>query len=101
MTIGDTILANPIMQCRILIHGRVQGVNYRYFTQQAALRLGIRGYVRNLRSGGVEIAAEGEEAVLDKFVTLLRGGPPAAVVESVEVEERRLGGEYTSFRIEY
>ena len=89
------------MQCRILIHGRVQGVNFRYFTQQAAQRLGIRGFVRNLRNGGVEIAAEGEEAVLDEFVTLLRGGPPTAVVESVEVEEHRLGGEHTSFRIEY
>jgi len=89
------------MQRYILVHGRVQGVNFRYFTQRAAQKLGIRGYVRNLRSGGVEIAAEGEEAVLDEFVTLLRGGPPTAVVESVEVEERRLGGEYTSFRIEY
>lgn len=89
------------MQRNILIHGRVQGVNFRYFTQQAAQRLGIRGCVRNMHDGGVEIAAVGEEAALDKFVALLRQGPPAAKVESVKVEKRQLSAEFTSFRIEY
>ena len=49
---------------RFVITGRVQGVGFRYFTQDAALREGVTGWVRNLPDGGVEALAEGEaEAV--------------------------------------
>jgi acylphosphatase len=89
------------MQRYILISGRVQDVNFRYFTQQNAKRLGIQGYVKNLPDGGVEIVAEGDKATLHRFVTILWKGPPAAKVDAVKVEERSFGEEYTSFRIEY
>jgi acylphosphatase len=89
------------MQRYILVHGRVQGVNFRYFAQQNAERLSIQGYVKNLPDGGVEIVAEGDEATLNRFVTILWKCPPAAKVDAVKVEERSFGEEYTSFRIEY
>ena len=89
------------MQRHIRISGRVQGVNFRYFTQQNAIRLGIRGYVKNLPDGGVEIVADGEKVTIDLFVAILRKGPPAARVDAVNVEERPFGAEFTTFSIEF
>ena len=89
------------MQRYILVHGRVQGVNFRYFAQQNAEGLSIQGYVKNLPDGGVEIVAEGDEATLNRFVTILWKCPPAAKVDAIIVEEHPFGGEYTSFSILY
>ena len=89
------------MQRHIRISGRVQGVNFRYFTQQNAIRLGIRGYVKNLPDGGVEIVAEGDQATIDRFVAILWKGPSAARVDAVNVEERPFGAEFTTFSIEF
>lgn len=85
----------------IRISGRVQGVNFRYFTQQHAIKLGLQGYVKNLPDGSVEIAAEGDKATLDRFVTILWKGPPAARVDAVNVEERPFGAEFATFSIEF
>lgn len=74
----------------ILVHGRVQGVSYRAWTVEKARMLGIRGWVRNLRSGAVELLAIGEEEGIDALVAALHEGPPAARVESVEVTEAAL-----------
>jgi acylphosphatase len=81
-----------------LIRGRVQGVGYRYFARNAAERLGICGYVRNLQSGDVEAHAEGEPGVLESFKLELERGPLGAHVR--EVIESELSPErYTSFQI--
>ena len=96
-----TIEVNQKMQRYILISGKVQGVGFRYFTQQNATKLGIHGYAKNLLNGKVEVVAEGDKATLDQFVTILRKGPSAAKVKDVKVKERPLGGEYTSFEIRF
>lgn len=72
---------------RILVRGQVQGVFYRNWTVATAKRLGISGWVRNLRSGEVEILAAGDPAALDALVGECRNGPPAAVVEDVLVSD--------------
>ena len=72
---------------QILVRGRVQGVFYRNWTVATAKRLGISGWVRNLRSGEVEILAMGDTPALDALVGECRKGPPAAVVEEVLVSE--------------
>lgn len=56
----------------ILFHGTVQGVGFRFTTQSLARRLGLHGWVRNLRGGDVEIVAEGEEPDLKELVTRLQ-----------------------------
>ncbi len=61
--------------CHCIVEGRVQGVGFRYFAQRAAQRHGIRGWVRNLPAGEVEIVAEGEEGPLESFVEEVRRGP--------------------------
>jgi acylphosphatase len=69
------------------ISGRVQGVGYRYFAQNAAQQLKVSGWVRNLAEGGVEVYAAGTPAQLDEFEGWLRKGPRFADVRSVGVSE--------------
>jgi len=81
------------------IRGRVQGVGYRYFAQQVALRLGVRGWVRNLPNGDVQAHGEAESEVLDRFrVELERGSSLARVSEVVE-EDVAADGRIGSFEI--
>ena len=81
------------------ISGRVQGVGYRYFALENAIRLGLRGYVRNLAGGDVEAVAEGEEALLAQFRIDLERGPGFARVDVVIEEETSLTEQYSSFYI--
>lgn len=68
------------------IKGQVQGVYFRAGTQQCAKRLGLTGWVRNLRDGRVEALASGQTAALDDFESWLRQGPENALVEQVTVK---------------
>ena len=75
-------------RAHLRIRGRVQGVCYRASTEDQALRLGLRGWVRNRRDGSVEAVAEGPTAAIDAFVAWCRQGPPAARVSDVEIVSR-------------
>ena len=65
------------------VTGRVQGVGFRWWTQQHAKRLGLRGYVRNLADGSVEVQASGSRESLEQFRSLLKRGPSGAQVREV------------------
>lgn len=80
-----------------LIEGRVQGVGFRAFAIRKAEELGIKGWVRNRWDGSVEITAEGERAVLDKFVAVLFVGPPSANVVRLTPEWQAATGEFARF----
>jgi acylphosphatase len=82
-----------------LIRGRVQGVGYRYFALEAAERRGIRGYVRNLASGEVEVHAEAEEAALELFKQELERGPRMARVSAVVESDLPVSATYSSFLV--
>ncbi len=69
---------------RFLVHGRVQGVGFRWWVWRQATGLGLRGLARNLRDGSVEVIAEGSESALGDLERALALGPPAAWVERVE-----------------
>lgn len=69
---------------RFLVSGKVQGVFFRASTREQALKLGLRGYAKNLPDGRVEVLAEGEAAAVDALERWLHVGPPMARVESVE-----------------
>jgi len=69
---------------RFLVHGRVQGVGFRWWVWRQATRLGLRGLARNLRDGSVEVIAEGSDSGLADLERVLAQGPPAAQVERVE-----------------
>jgi acylphosphatase len=72
---------------RFLVSGRVQGVGFRYFAQDAARREGLHGYVTNQGDGTVEVKAEGEADALERFERALRRGPSRARVEHVMIDE--------------
>jgi acylphosphatase len=84
---------------RILITGLVQGVFFRREMTDYARRLGISGWVRNLRDGRVEALAEGERLRLDDLIRFCHVGPRGAVVRKVEVEWSDYSGEFRGFRI--
>src|SRR6476660_6902433 len=84
---------------RIVVSGRVQGVGFRFFTQAAAVREGLHGWVRNLPDGRVEISAEGDAEALERFEHKVRHGPPGARVEDVEVADTGATGSDTGFSI--
>lgn len=87
-----------IVRARCWISGGVQGVGFRYFAERAARRHALCGFVRNLRDGRVEAAAEGERAAVEEFLAELRRGPAGAVVRGFDVQwERPEGG--TGFAI--
>jgi acylphosphatase len=83
----------------MIISGHVQGVGYRTWVSKQAQALSLRGWVRNLQNGDVELCAEGEAAVLTQFVASCRRGPPAARVESVNLSHGAATGEFQSFQI--
>ncbi len=70
---------------RYLISGRVQGVFYRSSAQQQASNLGLRGWVRNLMDGRVELLACGDQVILDELEKWLQIGPDYAKVSNIEV----------------
>ena len=69
---------------RFFASGKVQGVWFRASTRHEALRLGLRGYARNLDDGRVEVLAVGDAGAIDALAAWLRHGPPRARVDHLE-----------------
>lgn len=69
------------------VRGRVQGVGFRYFVEHSAQALGLRGWVRNVDDGSVEVYASGTSGQLSDLEGLLRQGPRWAEVRGVEESE--------------
>jgi acylphosphatase len=90
-----------LKRAHIYISGRVQGVFYRSNTRRKALELGLKGWVRNLRDGRVEIVAEGDEERLERLIEWCRRGPPMARVTGLEVRWENPTGEYEDFEVRY
>jgi acylphosphatase len=55
----------PVACRRVIFEGRVQGVGFRYTATSIARQCAVKGYVRNLRDGSVELVAEGPEQLID------------------------------------
>ena len=85
----------------VIVHGRVQGVNFRAFAARRAEELGLTGYVRNLANGAVEVVAEGERDGLKKLSEYLKTGPPSARVDSIVTDWSEYSGSYSEFDIRY
>ena len=82
---------------RLVVHGRVQGVGFRYAMVDAATSTGAHGWVRNRRDGTVEALVQGETAIVDAVIAWCRRGPPAARVTTVDVEPAVPEGGTTGF----
>ena len=84
---------------RILVKGLVQGVGYRYYCRRKADEYGIRGFVRNLFNGDVELEAEGHQNLLNDFIKDLRTGPSGAHVITITIEDSELKDDFKDFII--
>lgn len=82
-----------------IVYGRVQGVSFRYYTEQTARRMQLTGWVANQSDGSVMVVAEGPPAELERLVAFLRVGPPAAVVEEVTLNWGVATGRFTHFTV--
>jgi acylphosphatase len=65
------------------VHGRVQGVGFRWWTRSRASELGLRGWASNLADGRVEVVAEGPKKDCERLLELLRGGTTPGHVDLV------------------
>ncbi len=72
--------------CLVRVSGRVQGVWYRGWTCEEAMRRGLRGWVRNRRDGSVEALFAGSARAVGEMIEACKHGPPSAEVLNVEVE---------------
>lgn len=87
-------------QWEITLQGRVQGVGFRNFARKHALRLGLRGYVRNLPGGSVRIVADADDQTLDLYCELLRRGSVFARVDTLSTKLIDKPKEYYDFEIQ-
>ena len=83
----------------LLISGRVQGVGFRYFTRDVAMREGLTGWVRNLADGRVQAYLEGETEAVTRVERLLRQGPGSGRVTDVAAVDEPASGAYSTFEI--
>jgi len=86
---------------RIKILGQVQGVFFRANTQEYARRLDLKGWVRNLGDGSVELMAEGRKDHLEQLLEWCHEGPSGAYVTEVNHEWIEPKGAFNDFKIRY
>ena len=78
--------------------GTVQGIFFRQFVKEYADDLKLRGFVRNLESGDVEIVVEGEDGAIERLKNKVNEGPKHAQIRDVKVEERKWSGDFKEFK---
>jgi acylphosphatase len=85
---GETL----IVRRRVIVHGRVQGVGFRFAVARAAETRAVTGWVRNRGDGAVEAVFEGEPEPVESLIRFCRGGPRAAAVARIEAVEEEPEG---------
>lgn len=93
--------SNDRTQLTVAVHGRVQGVGFRYYAAAQAHRVGVRGWVRNEPDGSVVVVCEGSRSAVRAMLDWLKQGPPSARVDHVDARESEYQGAFRSFTIEY
>ncbi|EJC66678.1 acylphosphatase [Rhizobium leguminosarum bv. viciae WSM1455] len=84
---------------RVRISGKVQGVGFRYWTRDEAVRLGLTGWVRNEEDGAVIAVIAGSDSAISAMIERFGRGPSGASVSGVETETAQLEKSLTDFRI--
>lgn len=85
----------------ITVHGKVQGVGFRYSAIEQALELGLKGIIKNYSNDQVEIEVQGEIEQLKKFLRWCHQGPQGAKVNKVDYESSEELKDFTDFQAEW
>ena len=86
-------------QAHLIISGRVQGVFYRATCEEVAKSYGLKGWVRNLPTGEVEVLAQGEKNKIEELISWCKKGPSGANVSTVKVEWSEVKEIFNSFSV--
>ena len=89
------------VRAHVFISGRVQGVFFRAYTQEAARARNIRGWVMNTRDRRVEAVLEGEKEQVEDMIKWCRQGSPMSQVTRVDVDWQEYTGEFGDFSVKY
>lgn len=89
------------VRAHLFIEGQVQGVFYRAFTRNTALRLGLNGWAKNLFDGRVEVVFEGTRELIEEAISSCRKGPPGSQVVDIHVSWENYSGDVKGFEIRY
>jgi acylphosphatase len=84
---------------RIIVQGTVQGIFFRQFIKGEADKLGLRGFIRNLDNGDVELIIEGDGEGIGRMSRICEKGPEHAMIKNVIVEERNWTGDFKEFKV--
>jgi acylphosphatase len=90
-----------VVQYKIEISGRVQGVGFRYFVHKKAEALNIKGWVKNTPRGSVEVMAQGDETDVETFIDYLRTGPSMARVTNLSKNQMPELENFNRFEVRY
>ena len=88
-----------MFRIHVVVTGRVQGVFFRDFIRTKAKALDVKGWVRNLFDGRVEITAEGDKESLETFLDRVKIGPTHADVQTVDVSWTLYRGDFKEFEV--
>lgn len=90
------------MKISMIVHGRVQGVAFRYMTKMVADELGVHGIVKNLDDGGVYIEANGDKLAVQQFIEEVKKSPaPMGKVTSCSIDFDPSFKEHSRFNVVY
>jgi len=89
------------LRVRVKVYGMVQGVGFRYYVAEVARSSQLKGWVRNLDYGSIEILLDGAEADVNYAFEMCKKGPPAASVRRVQVTLEDDSVPLSGFRIAF
>lgn len=98
---GKEVSMIEAKRVHVIVEGRVQGVFFRAFTRDEAVKHGLSGWVRNRSDGSVEALVEGEKSAVDKMVQWFHLGSPHSIVDKVHLNEESPVGDFGTFEIHY
>ena len=90
-------MPEPDVRLTAWVHGRVQGVGFRWWTRSRALELGLTGYAANQADGRVLVVAQGPREAGEKLLQLLDGGVTPGRVDNVVADWSQPAEQFTGF----
>jgi len=96
---GNNRYRENMVRVYIKLTGRVQGVAFRYYARSMACRLGVKGWIRNMINGDVEVMAEGNKENISRMIEWCKKGPRMAHVEDITLSWLPYTGEFLDFNI--
>jgi len=93
--------SEELASAHVVVSGYVQGVGYRWWVMRKSKEYGLKGYVRNLFDGDVEVEVEGDRPMIIDFVKELKIGPTSASITGANIQWGKYQDKYKGFEIKF